>query len=274
MNKLNIFSKAAAILCIGAMVSCEDTNLEDLLSDQDAETSENYIKTEAALSNLYSIVDRALRDSTFQATDSARVDGAMVWRDGSLVTIDHGNGVIGTDGRTRKGAIQITETGGYMTTNASLAVALSNYSVDAKNVVGTMSLTKIANNFELKIDSFSAGENVEINADKAVSWTNGFTTLTKTDDDVFQFSGTASGTELNNNRELSSSITEAMVYDRSCSYKMTEGVLELVLAATDSTDELGAAIDFIDSDGCNNLVKLTLSQGESDIELTKQFDGF
>lgn len=273
MRKLNTFFKITAVAAAAFMVSCEDTSLEDFLSDQDTQVSENYIKTEAALSNVYSIVDRSLRDSTFQASDSVVVDGALVIRDGNLVTIDFGNGVVGTDGNTRKGIISINETSSYLT-SASLEVELKNFSVNDKAVEGSMELSQVLNSFELSIDSFSAGEMVELNANKEVTWVSGFMTFSDDSDDVFNLTGTATGTDLENNRMLSSNIAEVMKYDRSCQYKIVQGVIDFDLEGTDSTDAMEVSIDFLDTDGCNNLAKLKVKQGETEIELTKQFSGF
>ena len=274
MRKLNIIPKIAALLFIGMTIGCEDTDLEDLLSDEDAEVTQSYLKTEGALSNLYSMVDRVLRDSSFQATDSAIVDGATVMRNGNTVTVDFGTGVIGSDGSTRKGQIIVTETGSYMTPNAALGVELFNYFVDDKEVAGELNITKVGNSFELDITDFSAEENVEISADKTVMWTKGFTTLASDTDDVFELSGTATGTELANNRTLTSDITEVLEYDRSCEFRVTQGIIEMNLEAVDSTEEMDAVIDFLDGDGCNNLVKINVSQGDTEVELTKQFKGF
>lgn len=273
MRKLNIFLKMTAVVAAAFMVSCEDTSLEDLLSDGDTQVSENYIKTEAALSNVYTIVDRSLRDSTFQATDSAMVDGAMVIRDGSQVTIDFGNGVVGADGNTRKGVIALTENSSYIT-SASLEVELQNFSVNDKAVEGQMELTQVLNSFELSIDSFSAGEMVELNANKQVTWVSGFMTFSDDSDDVFHLTGSVTGTDLENNRMLSSDISEMMKYDRSCQYKIVQGIIDFELEGTDSTDAMEVSIDFLDGDGCNNLAKLKVKQGETEVELTKQFAGF
>lgn len=273
MRKLNTFFKLTAVVAAAFMVSCEDTTLEDLLSDQDTQVSENYIKTEAALSNLYGIIDRSLRDSTFQASDSATVDGALVVRNGNLVTIDFGNGVEGSDGNTRKGMIAITENSSYLT-SASLDIELRNFSVEDKAIEGSIGLSQVLNSFELSIDSFSAGEMVELNATKQVAWVSGFMTFTDDSDDVFHLTGSATGTDLGSNRMLSSNITEIMKYDRSCQYRILEGVIDFNLDGTDSTDAMEVSIDFLGDDGCDNLAKLKVKQGETEIELTKQFSGF
>ena len=255
-------------------VGCEDTSLEDLLSEGDAQVSESYVKTEAALVNLYSIVDGSLRDSVFQAMDSADVDGAIVTRNGSNISIDFGTGVVGRDGNTRKGVIKVVEDGDYMAA-ASLDISLESYFVNDDAIVGSIELDKVGSDFGLIIDGFSAGQEIEIDANKTISWINGFTTLTNSDDDIFNISGTASGLEIAENRGLSTSITEVMNYDKSCEFKLVSGIIELTLQPSDSTAEVTeAAIDFLANDGCDNLAKIKITQGETEVELTKQFSGF
>lgn len=255
-------------------VGCEDTSLEDLLSEGDAQVSESYVKTEAALVNLYSIVDGSLRDSVFQATDSTNFEGAMVTRDGSNISIDFGAGVVGKDGNTRKGTIKIVESGDYMT-DASLDISLQSYSVNDDAITGSIELDKVGSDFGLVVDGFSADQEIEIDANKTISWVQGFTTLTNSNDDIFNISGTASGMEIAGNRGLSTSITEMMNYDRSCEFKMVSGVIALTLQPADSAAEVTeASIDFLANDGCDNLAKIKITQGETEVELTKQFSGF
>src|SRR5690606_9485642 len=98
-------------------------------------------------------------------TDSAVVDGATVIRSGSNISIDFGTGVIGQDGNTRKGLIQITEAGNYMT-NASLDIALQSYSVNDKAITGSLELDKVGTDFGLVITDFSADQEIEIDANK------------------------------------------------------------------------------------------------------------
>ncbi|WP_417590141.1 hypothetical protein [Owenweeksia hongkongensis] len=274
MKNSKLFSGTILMAAFALTVGCEDTSLEDLLSEGDAQVSESYMKTEASLYNLYSVVDVSLRDSLFQVNDSAMVDGATVIRSGSNVTINFGTGVIGSDGRTRKGIIEVIESGDYMTL-ASLDIELKGYSVNDEKVTGSIELDKAGSDFGLVITGFSADQEIEIDADKTISWRKGFTTLSNSDDDVFDISGTATGKDLKDNRELSTSITEAMNYDRSCEFKMVSGIIELTLQPNDSIpDVTEAAIDFLADDACNNLAKIKLKQGETEIEVTKQFNGF
>lgn len=266
----------ASLVAAGMFLSvgCEDTSLEDLLSEGDAKVSESYLKTEAALVSIYSIVDASLRDSTFQAADSSVVDGAIVLRDGSNISIDFGNGVDDGNGTERKGLIQVVETGDYMT-SASLAITLPTFSVNDDKVTGSIALDKIGTDFALVVDSFSAGQEIEIEANKTISWKNGFTTLADNSDDVFDISGTASGLDMTDNRQLSTSITEAMNYDRSCEYKMVSGIVELTLQPGDTiADITEVEIDFLLNDGCDNVARIKVAQGETEATTTKQFSGF
>src|SRR5690606_34290231 len=100
MKKFNFFGATFLAAAMAITVACDEDDLKDLLSEGDAQVSESYVKTEAALVNLYSIIDASLRDSTFQATDSAVVDGATVIRSGSNISINFGTGVLGQDGNT------------------------------------------------------------------------------------------------------------------------------------------------------------------------------
>ncbi len=275
MKNSKFFAAPLLVAIMALTVACEETSLEDLLSEGDAKVSESYVKTEAALLNLYSTIDGSLRDSTFMANDSAIVDGAKVLRMGSNISIDFGTGVIGADGSTRKGVIEITESGKYTTPAASLDIALQSYMVNDEEITGTIELDKNGSDFALIVTNFSADQEIEISADKTISWKKGFTTLNNSADDVFDISGTALGVDMTDNRELSTSITEVMNYDRSCDFKVVSGIIELTLQPGDSIAEMTEAqIDFLANDGCENLAKIKLKQGETELEVTKQFSGF
>lgn len=274
MRKLNNLSKAAMLCGLAVLASCEENSLEDLLSEEDGKVAESYVKTEAAFSNIYSIVDKSLRDSTFRATDSAIVNGAVVLRNANNVSINFAEGVLGADGRTREGMIGITETGEYMSGNAALEIKLIDYKVDDNQINGGMGVSQNGQDFVLTVNQFSAGEGIEIGASKNIMWQEGFTTLSDVEDDIFNISGTTSGKMIENDRMLTSDITEALQYDRSCEYKIVGGVINLNLEAIDSTEAFDASLDFLGDDGCNNIVKVGISQGGSDIELTQQFNGF
>src|SRR5690606_41799878 len=134
--------------------------------------------------------------------------------------------------------------------------ASQSYSVSDKVRSVSLELNKVGTDVGLVITDFSADQEIEIDANKTIAWKSGFTTLSNSDDDIFDISGTASGVDMTDNRELSTSITEAMNYDRSCEFKMVSGIIELTLQPGDTIAEITeASIDFLANDGCDNLAK-------------------
>lgn len=253
--------------------SCEDTSLEDLLADKEGELAKKYIKAEASISNLYAIVDLARRDSLLMQNDSSEIYGAMSSRSGSTITLDFGKGVLGPDGIKRSGKITIDETGDYLS-NGSMNVNFMDYTVADIPVSGKVSLQKAGGAINLSLTDFSADDDMQISAVKLINWESGFFTFYDNSDDVYAISGTATAKSKNETTEITSNISEALKYNRSCDHKLLQGIIEIEIKGDTTNADISGAIDFVEDDGCDNIVKVKIEKNGSSIEIPQTFKGF
>ncbi len=267
-NNYLILTLAASAI---TLTSCED----DLLGGfTEAETamSDKYMAAEAALSNIYTIVDNTMRDSVLRATDTSEVYGARVIRTGNTILIDFKPGVIGQDGRTRSGSIAVTETNDYRQAGGVIAVDLTNYVVDNFNVMGVLGVENFgADSLRLNASRLAVVDSFELDGSKTIVWMNGFKSAS-TADDIYKIKGMATGKQLANT--LTSTIMEPMVIDNSCQFRLLEGIVDMQFAMDTATTQTSGSIDFIKTDGCENLARIKIKKGETEITLARQFFGF
>ncbi len=266
-NYLALFLALTAI----AFTSCDEDTLASF-SEAEAAMSDKYMEAEAALSNIYRIVDNTMRDSVLRATDSSSVFGAVVTRTANTILVDFRPGVIGQDGRTRSGTITITETNDYRQAGGVLAVDLSNYVIDNFAVMGILGLENFgSDSLRLNASRLAVVDSFELDGSKTIVWMNGFKTST-TADDVYKIKGMATGKQLNNT--LTSSLKEPMVIDNTCQYRLLEGLVEMDFFIDTASAQTTGSIDFIKADGCENLARIKIKKGETEITLARQFFGF
>lgn len=269
------------ILALAAfgLTACE----EDILfggeqgKDQSA-LSEALLTTQVRANFLYQAFDQTIRDSAFQATDSTTVEGATATKAANGdVLLDFGNGAVGSDGRTRSGQVRWSDVGGvpYTSTGAKYNLSFNNYMVENEPVTGSMSIENKGNNkISLNPANFSAIEKTAFNANQEVQWDSGFTTNNDLSDDLYSVSGNADLTDSATSQSIAATFTSPIKIDRSCSFGVTEGVLDLTYTG-DSLDYNQGTMDFLANDGCNNVVELTLADGDgNEIVVPLSFDGF
>ncbi len=266
-NYLAVMLAASAL----TLTSCEDELLGGF-SEAETAMSDRYLAAEAALSNIYRIVDNTMRDSTLRATDTSMVFGAKVIRTGNTILIDFKPGVIGLDGRTRSGSIMVTETNDYRQAGGVLAVDLSSYVIDNFHASGIMGVENFgSDSLKLNVSRLAVVDSFELDGSKTLIWMAGFKTAT-TDDDAYKIKGMATGKQLNNT--LNSSILVPMVIDNSCQYRLLEGLVDMQFAMDTASAQTSGSIDFIKADGCENLARIKIKKGETELTLARQFFGF
>jgi hypothetical protein len=124
----------------------------------------------------------------------------------SSITIDFGkNGIVGKNGKIRKGKIAIKFTGGYKTAGSAISQTFDNYYVNGKKIEGSRSITYngITNNIpDWTINSNltitkSNGKKVIWQSSRSRTMTAGYSTPLDWYDDEYKISGTANGTTSN-----------------------------------------------------------------------------
>lgn len=273
--------KKVMYLALGAglMLSFSSCDEEDPFGIEGAESemrlAEYFIETEALASRLYTTADRIMRDSLFLATDSTSINGGVVSRDGNTISLDYGMGAAGSDGIVREGVINLVLTGNdFMQAGSEVAASFDNYTEDGEAVTGSFTLANDGGNiFTFALSDLSIGGEFSINASKNISWVGGILTNT-IEDDVFVISGTTAGNELATTNEINAEIGTPVIYDATCEYGILEGTLNITLAG-DELSFTGGSIDFVDSDGCNNVYVVSLSNIDGmTVSNTKVFKGF
>lgn len=273
--------KFAVIALAVSLTSCDEELGIDGEAGVEQKLSEQFLKAESIGIDVYNIVDVVRRDSAYSPNDSIIFDGANVWTydNGSgatIISVNYGTGVIGADGKTRKGSILALETGDYTQSGGALAVSFTNYEVDNVKITGSGDMKNSGSDqFELKFTDLKIDEEFKLNANQDLNWVAGLATGDAADD-KYELSGTITGTQLEdaNSIDITIAATDALSYDRSCEFGMVSGIANLALTG-DSISFDSGSIDFLASDGCNNNVDLTLKSADGKvINVIEQFQGF
>lgn len=270
MKKISV-TMLALVLVLSA---CEEENpLEGFLEIQ-KELAQRYLQTEANLTNTYRLVHQVMTKGIMPG-DTLNLQGAAVYRAASKIVMDYGNGGVGDDGRVRTGKLLLEETGDYFQQNGSLQVDFEDYTVDKVPMGGSFLVTNGGGaDLQLSINNFSLNNAFSLSGNKSLRWAQGFTTEVE-DDDVFGISGKVNA-EDNDKNTVDAQVSEEVMLDANCKHRIVSGLfdLEFGVAQDSSGTESTGSIDFIAEDGCENLVKINLNDGNSAVSLTSQFSGF
>lgn len=271
---MKIFIKNSAFigLLLGSFVftACEGEDIFTDLLEEETRLSDTYLMTESSISNTYQIIDQALRDSLFRAQDSSLVDGATVTKTGNLIRIDYGFGAIASDGRPRRGYIEVIETSDYRSTGGSVIASLEHYILNEVDLKGDLSIFNYgSDSLSIIITDFMALDSMVVDASRTISWISGFNTSILTDD-KYRINGSAHGDHALGFLDVISS--SPLLVHTDCEHRILSGVMDISIQG-DSIGSTGS-IDFIAADGCDNLAKIELKKGEQELMLTRQFFGF
>jgi hypothetical protein len=272
--KRNLFKFGVMALGLSLIACDEDLGSSGQGSAEQA-LAESFLQAQSIFINSYNTVDLALRDSTFLASDSTMINGAVIMRNVDSIIVDYGNGAISpNDGKTRKGAIRGFLTGDYIMAGALLSADFVGYEVDDVSIDGNMTIQNGGNDsIILNSTSFIVDNEFTVVANQGLRWVSGFNTINDIEDDQYELAGLITGTELTNN-SISVDITTPLYYDRMCDYGMVSGITDLTLTGDSTISFNSGVIDFLSSDGCNNNVSLTITTGSATLSFVKQFDGF
>ncbi len=266
------------LLAFTILMACEEGNsLDDLINSEATEIANQVIEAEGHFLNVYLRIEDALRNEQLQNTGSATIDGAQVRLTNDSLLFNFGNvNVLTADNRTRRGKISCSLNANFLNTNSAvLNTVTSQYFVDDKKVDLQFQAFNDGNSSgaqEFRVENSSVVINngeLTLTGSKRFKWVDGFGTILLTNDDVFHVTGSSNlsipGKGLTATANFNAS--DPVRVERSCSSVVTRGLINLdVVKEINQTGSL----DFIPEDGCNNLVRVSLS-GNS---LTLPFDGF
>ena len=254
MKHLSIALLAASVLFISG---CEE--LENLcgISSDDLGFTEDYTKQLNAAIYIYQQSDRAMRDSTLKADGTAEIDGATCTRTQDSVVVNFGNGVVGNDGKVRRGSYRIAYSGDYTSAGSSASIKLLNYFEDDVAFTGNVGLNNTSQGgtpaIAVNVAKLTSAEK-ELNGTVSATWLSGFETESLADDDVFELAGSLALEDLNNSNLYTGQITNPLRVAYNCSYTLESGALALTTNIQDFPD---ITLDFIDGD-CSNLFQATI----------------
>ena len=255
--------------------SCDDLEALCNLSEDDLGSGEVFVTSLNHMMDVYSRIDNAYKDTTLQNTGSATIDGAECTLTSDSLILDFGNGASCADGKIRKGSIRTGITADYMVAGGGASGNLSGYHVDNVLIVGSLDVMNdgptgaypVINVFS---NSIAVGDESDVDFDMNMQWLSGFLTM-EANDDIFKVYGAIDGADLENNSLFEADIIDSLHYDYACVNYIEYGSLDLTISG-DSSSVGVINVDFIESDGCNNLFMVTATCDQGPISFTYPFN--
>lgn len=208
--------KKIILLCsvVVFLFSCKkdsSTTLTETQKDQKMAEDNNIAENEADDVSIMS--DEAYSTGQLQSRGGSSGSGIMgdtvkitKSKSDSTITIDFGtNGVVGKNGKTRKGKIIIKFNGGYKIKNASITQTFDNYYVDGKKIDGSRTITNLGDTLGMPRWKIESNLTITKTDGKVITWSStrirtmiaGYNTPLNWYDDEYTITGSASGTTSN-----------------------------------------------------------------------------
>ncbi len=177
------------------------------------------------------------------------------------IVIDYGtDGCEGYFGHVRKGKIIVVQTNFMIVPGALRTITYENFYLDDFKIEGTRTVTSNGLNAEQNYQRTTVLSNGKIttpdgkiisrSAEHIQTWISGSQTPINIFDDKWQITGSAAGTN-RNGKSYTSVITSPLIFDLSCTHKITQGV------KTITTDNHVIVIDFGNGD-CDSQIDITI----------------
>jgi len=243
----------------------DDTDDETTTTDESVMTSEDLTSIEDVVFDLEDEVNEVI-DNQLNGGVEIRNDcpTKTVTPTGNIfpktITLDYGAGCNTPRGRLKSGKIIITQSDTLNQQGATRTIILENYYVDSAKVEGTTTLVNngsasFSRKFNVKI-TYPNGEVANLQAEHTYAQTVGANTP-RIFDDVFQITGSSSGTN-RNGKSYSANIIEPLVKATGCPW-IKNGIRQITRNSNTTT------IDYGFGDNCDNKAQVTLPEGETRI---------
>lgn len=201
------------VLGVSFFIACKpsDDDSGDSSSSSDTQSTTDNNKQNTEWDDINSIVQNVMyEENSSLKTTAATCATVTVNNADSTIKIDFGTeGCLGTDGRTRKGVINVHYTGAYRDSGAVITTTLQDYYVNNNKVEGTKVVTNKGDNssgntyFTIEVTggkiTFENGDISTWTSSRTRTWVDGHDTqgLLYLSDDVYEVYGTASGVNIN-----------------------------------------------------------------------------
>ena len=216
-------------------VSCKKD--EDTGSWVDA--AEDYATAEAFIAEIFKIVDEAAKNEPnvfkLSSLDCANItleaDTPGVFPQTLVINFGEVN-CIAEDGRRKRGIIKAHFNGRYSETNSVVTITFDNFFINNYKFLNNLSLTNtgvpfVTTQHQLNISNLkilsSSGKSINVNGNRIFKLISGEITQ-NADDDVFQISGSFSGS-VSNGSSITAAISQPLTLDTCRSVK--SGLLDL-----------------------------------------------
>lgn len=184
------------------------------------------------------------------------------------IVVDFGtSNCLGTDGRYRRGKININTTGWYRDSSTVITVTPENYYVNENKVRGTKTITNQGHNtaghliFKINISNASVTTSEGLISWESLryrEWTEGESTVLNPWDDVYQITGTADGTNVEG-EQFNVTILTPLRIKVGCRW-ITAGALKLTSGDTEIIVDYG-------NGACDANAKVTVNGNTYDITM-------
>lgn len=270
MNKLILFS-----VFFSLMISCKKEEVEDEVANDKIVAEDNSI-AEGFSDEVTTMADEAYSSNKLSSRGSydnggILADTVKITKVDSTVTIDFGTtGVVGKDGRLRKGKIIISFNGGYRKTSSMVTQSFQDYSVGGNQFSNTSTRKLTYKGLDsLGNPSWDIVADITITKanGKTISWTStrtrtmiaGLNTPLNWTDDVYKIIGSASGTT-SNGKTYTLTIDKALIAKVICPH-LQEGII----SHTRGTRTFSIDYGYGTGTPCDAQAELTLPNGTKSI---------
>lgn len=236
-----------------SIYSCEDEFL--LPSPEKVENTQLYAEVLGEFLSVWRRIDEGIRNPTVAAGGQVVIDQATVVKNGNILSIDYGNiQKLCADGKTRRGKIEAAIKGDYGFTGSSIIISFIGFRVDDIPVDGSITISAVSSDPQFNVHStnFSYRDYL-LNLNSIMTWHNGFNTYTFIDDTLtLTLQGTASRQSRNFTLKYETDSQNTIKLALGCNYRVVKGLLNLRI----DKDSSLVKFDFIEADGCNDLIKV------------------
>lgn len=176
------------------------------------------------------------------------------------ITIDFGStNCLCNDGRNRRGKVLVNYTGKYRDSGSVHTITFDNYFVNDNQVMGSKTVSNMGKNvsnqsyFNIVVNGLiikaTSGDSIVWSSNRTRTWTNGESSIGDKSDDVYEITGSASGTK--GSTAYTMTIIQPLVKAHACGY-ISKGIMEV-----QPSGKLLRTIDF-GNGTCDNTAQVTI----------------
>ncbi|HNB81034.1 MAG TPA: hypothetical protein PLP34_02895 [Chitinophagaceae bacterium] len=257
---------ALAFTLLSTVLYLSSCNRRDKDKDTDTQLASDFSFSENTYNDVLNIADNASETASGDHLSSYKTSSncATVTHDTisipHTITIDFGStNCLCNDGRNRRGKILVSYTGHYRDSGSVHTITFDNYFVNDNHIMGSKSVSNMGHNaagqtyFQVNVNGLVVkaltGDSISWTSTRTRTWTQGESTIGDKTDDVYEITGSASGTK--GSTSYTMTIVQPLVKALSCGY-ISKGIMEI-----QPSGKLLRSIDF-GNGTCDNTAQVTI----------------